>query len=128
MSSWPVRVRAGAFGAGACGGMLPERDLYLSPGHPILGESEKAEVLVPIMCLIKGTSIARAPRDQVTYWYVELDAYDILLAEACLPRASSTTAIAAGSTMPPTSQCSIPTMRRRALLNAAVGWRWTGRR
>ncbi len=79
--SWPVRVRAGAFGVGACGGTLPERDLRLSPGHPVLVGTGAAEVLVPIMCLINGTSIARVPVDTVTYWHVELDAHDILLAE-----------------------------------------------
>lgn len=70
--SWPVRVRAGAFG-----GDLPERDLFLSPGHPVL----VGDHLVPIMCLINGTSVARSPCDQVTYWHVELDRHDILLAE-----------------------------------------------
>ena len=39
------------------------------------------EVLVPVMCLINGTSIARAPCDHVTYWHVELDVHDLLLAE-----------------------------------------------
>ena len=73
---WPVYIRAGAFGAD-----LPERDLFLSPGHPVLVADGANEMLVPIMCLINGTSIARVPRDHVTYWHVELDAHDILLAE-----------------------------------------------
>ena len=79
--SWPVRVLAGAFGIGSCGRALPERDLLLSPGHPVLVGFGPGEVLVPIMCLINGTSIARAPCDHVTYWHVELDSHDILLAE-----------------------------------------------
>ncbi len=33
------------------------------------------------MCLINGTTIAREPAASVTYWHVELDAHDILLAE-----------------------------------------------
>ena len=76
---WPVRVLAGAFGAG-----LPERDLRLSPGHPVLvGADARCEGghLVPIMGLINGTSIARVAADAVTYWHVELDGHDILLAE-----------------------------------------------
>ncbi len=76
---WPVRVLAGAFGQG-----LPERDLFLSPGHPVLvGSDDDREggALVPIMCLINGTTVARVPVDEVTYWHVELDAHDILLAE-----------------------------------------------
>ncbi|MBE7213299.1 MAG: Hint domain-containing protein, partial [Gluconacetobacter diazotrophicus] len=53
----PVRVAAGAFGPG-----LPERDLWLSPGHPVLvGADADGEGghLVPIMCLINGTTISR---------------------------------------------------------------------
>ncbi|MER2249669.1 Hint domain-containing protein, partial [Methylorubrum podarium] len=75
----PVRVRAGAFGQG-----LPARDLSLSPGHPVLVGAEadnEGGVLVPIMCLINGTTITREPLASVTYWHVELDAHDILLAE-----------------------------------------------
>ena len=73
---WPVRVIAGAFGAD-----LPERDLWLSPGHPVVVGSGTNEHLVPIMCLINGTSIARMPAETVTYWHIELDSHDILLAE-----------------------------------------------
>ncbi|MCJ2034843.1 Hint domain-containing protein [Methylobacterium sp. J-068] len=78
-SQQPIRVRAGAFGPG-----LPARDLSLSPGHPVLVGAEAGAQgghLVPIMCLINGTSIAREPVQAVTYWHVELDAHDILLAE-----------------------------------------------
>lgn len=76
---WPVRVRAGAFGPG-----LPARDLRLSPGHPVLVGADadgRGGVLVPIMCLINGTTIEREPTAAVTYWHVELDAHDLLLAE-----------------------------------------------
>ena len=75
----PVRVRAGAFGHG-----LPARALTLSPGHPVLvgaNADNEGGVLVPIMCLINGTTITREPVASVTYWHVELDAHDILLAE-----------------------------------------------
>lgn len=75
----PVRVRAGAFGHG-----LPKRDLLLSPGHPVLvGADAEAQggALVPVMNLINGTTIARTSLASVTYWHVELDAHDILLAE-----------------------------------------------
>ena len=75
----PIRIAAHAFGTG-----LPTRDLYLSPGHPVLvGADEDGEggYLVPIMCLINGTTIERAEVDKVTYWHVELDEHDILLAE-----------------------------------------------
>ena len=75
----PVRVRAGAFGPD-----LPARDLFLSPGHPVLVGADadhEGGVLVPVMCLINGTTITREPVASVTYWHVELDAHDILLAE-----------------------------------------------
>ncbi|MEN3238565.1 Hint domain-containing protein [Methylobacterium ajmalii] len=75
----PIRVRAGAFGPG-----VPTRDLCLSPGHPVLvgadADSEGGH-LVPIMCLINGTTIVREPATSVTYWHVELDSHDILIAE-----------------------------------------------
>ena len=75
----PVRVRAGTFGPA-----VPARDLFLSPGHPVLVGADADNgggVLVPIMCLVNGTTVARVPVDAVTYWHVELDTHDILLAE-----------------------------------------------
>ncbi|MCP1551653.1 MULTISPECIES: Hint domain-containing protein [Methylorubrum] len=75
----PVRISAGAFGGG-----LPLRDLYLSPGHPVLVGADadnEGGCLVPIMCLENGTSIARTISAPVTYWHVELDAHDVILAE-----------------------------------------------
>jgi hypothetical protein len=75
----PVRILPGAFGQN-----LPARSLYLSPGHPVLvGADPDGEggVLVPVMCLINGTSVAREHVDTVIYWHVELDGHDILLAE-----------------------------------------------
>ncbi|NDW04559.1 Hint domain-containing protein [Jiella pacifica] len=72
----PVRVRANAFGAG-----VPERDVFLSPGHPVLVRHNGAEVLVPVMNLINGTTIERTSLESVTYWHVELDQHDVLLAD-----------------------------------------------
>ena len=75
----PIRIRTGAFGDG-----LPARDLYLSPGHPVLVGAEadgSGGLLVPVMCLVNGISVARIPVEAVTYWHVELDAHDILFAE-----------------------------------------------
>lgn len=75
----PIRITPNAFGLG-----LPARDLYLSPGHPVLVGADEDLIgghLIPIMCLINDTSIARVQTDRVTYWHIELDAHDILYAE-----------------------------------------------
>jgi hypothetical protein len=68
----PVRVQAEAFGPG-----LPHRDLVLSPDHALFVDG----TLVPVRMLVNGTSIARLNADTVTYWHVELDRHDVLLAE-----------------------------------------------
>ena len=80
----PIRIRAAAFGRDACGADMPRRDLLLSPGHPVLvGADADGEGghLVPAMCLVNGTTVARVPVESITYWHVELDSHDILLAE-----------------------------------------------
>jgi hypothetical protein len=69
---WPVRVSADAFGEN-----LPHRDLWLSPDHAVYVD----DVLIPIKHLINGTSIQQVPRDEVTYYHVELEQHDVLLAE-----------------------------------------------
>ena len=77
--SWPVLIRAGAFGMD-----LPERDLLLSPGHPVLVGADvdgDGGHLVPMMCLINGTTVERVAVEAIIYWHVELDEHDILLAE-----------------------------------------------
>jgi hypothetical protein len=68
----PVRVRRGAFADG-----VPCRDLWLSPDHAVFVD----DMLVPIRQLINGASIARIARDEITYFHVELDRHDVLLAE-----------------------------------------------
>jgi hypothetical protein len=68
----PVRVRRDAFAAGR-----PHRDLFLSPDHAVFID----DVLVMIRQLVNGATIAQIPRDKVTYYHVELDSHDVLLAE-----------------------------------------------
>jgi hypothetical protein len=69
---WPVRICADAFGPG-----LPGRDLFLSPEHAVFAEG----VLIPVKHLINGATIVQEPRDTVTYWHVELERHDVILAE-----------------------------------------------
>ena len=69
---WPVRVAAHAFAPGQ-----PHRVLYLSPDHAVFVDGD----LIPIKCLINGTTIQQVPRDAVTYYHIELEQHDVLLAE-----------------------------------------------
>ncbi|MDE2334551.1 MAG: Hint domain-containing protein [Rhodospirillales bacterium] len=68
----PVRIHAGAFGDNQ-----PSRDLVLSPDHAVFVDG----YLVPIRYLVNGQSIVQETRDHVTYWHVELERHDVLLAE-----------------------------------------------
>jgi autotransporter passenger strand-loop-strand repeat protein len=69
---WPVRVAAGAFGPGR-----PHSALFLSPDHAVYVE----DVLIPIRCLINGSTIAQVRVERVTYCHLELAEHDVVLAE-----------------------------------------------
>jgi hypothetical protein len=71
-SVWPVRVAAGAFAPGR-----PSRDLLLSPDHAVFAEG----VLIPVRMLVNGSTIAQVERSKVSYFHVELETHDVLLAE-----------------------------------------------
>ena len=70
----PIKIAVDAFGVGK-----PNRDLFVSPGHAICVDM-MGEVLIPASSLVNGTTIARVEVDEVTYWHVELESHDILLA------------------------------------------------
>ena len=74
----PVRIRAGAFEPG-----MPIRDLLVSPDHGVSVENHDGRrVLVPALNLVNGATILREqPRGQVSYFQVELEAHDILMAD-----------------------------------------------
>jgi Ca2+-binding RTX toxin-like protein len=69
----PVRIRAGALGEG-----MPRRDLLVSPDHCLLLDG----ALVPAGLLVDGAAILReASLGAVTYFHIELESHDALLAE-----------------------------------------------
>ena len=69
----PVRILADAFATG-----VPRHDLRLSPDHAVLLDG----MLIPVRLLINGASIVREVDCRtVTYFHIELDAHDVLLAE-----------------------------------------------
>ena len=71
----PIRVAAHAFGD-----KRPARDLFVSPEHALCVDVVDA-VLIPAGTLVNGSTIAQIEVDAVSYWHVELDSHDILLAE-----------------------------------------------
>jgi hypothetical protein len=67
----PVRIKAGAFADG-----VPTRDVLLSPDHAMF----VAGCLIPVRYLINGRTIVQERVARVTYYHVELERHDLLLA------------------------------------------------
>jgi hypothetical protein len=69
----PIRLRAGALGGG-----LPRRDLWLSPGHSLL----LGGILVLARDMVNGVTITQeAPGGIVSYYNIELETHDCVRAE-----------------------------------------------
>lgn len=66
------------FHAGSLGDAIPARDLWVSPKHAMFLD----DVLIPAEHLVNGKTVTKAERvESVTYFHVELDSHDVLLAE-----------------------------------------------
>ena len=70
----PIRIAADAFGPAR-----PSKDLYLSAGHSVCVDL-LGEVLIPVGHLVNGGTIAEIDTDAISYWHVELESHDILVA------------------------------------------------
>jgi hypothetical protein len=68
----PIRISAGAFAD-----FVPACDVLLSPDHAVFVEG----MLIPVRELVNGATIAPEAVDSVTYYHVELETHDVLLAE-----------------------------------------------
>ena len=69
---WPMRIAPDVFGPDQ-----PNRELFLSPDHAILVD----DMLVPIKHLEDGVGIKQVPMENVTYYHIELERHEILLAD-----------------------------------------------
>jgi hypothetical protein len=70
---WPICITANALEDG-----VPVRDLFLSPDHALLLRGK----LVPVKLLVNGATIRRDRNClAVTYYHVELDRHDVVIAE-----------------------------------------------
>ncbi|WP_082172021.1 Hint domain-containing protein [Methylobacterium indicum] len=87
---WPVRILADAFGPS-----LPARDLVLSPDHAVR-VTVLDDVLIPVKHLLNDATIAQMPVAEITYWHVELDSHDVLLAESLPAESFLDTGVRAG--------------------------------
>lgn len=100
----PVRISAGALGGG-----LPRRDLWISPGHSML----VGDVLLLANNLVNGVTIAQdLTLERVDYYQIETESHDCVLARGGRgPKPMPMPATCGcSSTTQPTSRRATPTM------------------
>jgi hypothetical protein len=71
----PIRVARSAIAD-----QVPHRDLYLSPEHRVFVN----DVLIPVKCLVNGTTIAPAAPDgmaAIEYYHIEFHTHEVVFAE-----------------------------------------------
>ena len=68
----PIRIAAHAFGQDR-----PRRPLLLSPDHSVFVEG----VLIPVRFLVNGSTIRWIEVDAVSYFHIELDRHEVVLAD-----------------------------------------------
>ena len=68
----PVRVAAHAFGAGQ-----PARDLVALSDHAVFVE----DVLIPVRHLVNGDTVQQVEVDAITYYHIETERHELVLAE-----------------------------------------------
>lgn len=76
----PEKINPIRFAAGALGDNTPTRDLYLTADHAIAIDG----VLYNAGALVNGSTISQVrdmPLDGFTYWHVETDCHELILAE-----------------------------------------------
>jgi Hint domain len=70
----PIRIAADTFGPAR-----PSQDLYISAGHSVCVDL-LGEVFIPVGYLANGATIAAVEVEEISYWHVELDSHDVLVA------------------------------------------------
>ena len=79
-SNWPKGFMPVRVSRHALDGRTPHTDLYLSPNHSLFIDG----VLIPVVRLINGVSIAQAVPDgmqEIEYFHIELETHEVVFAE-----------------------------------------------